>query len=528
MQLVTPQLQQPQLVTSLQQPGPVYAMQINGQVVAPMTQGQAQAVMAAQQQAPAMPAGAAVGVQPSPTGAVAPAAATGAHVFMAASQVMPQAVLMMQMMQPQMYITTPSLQAQPVQPIQQQQMQQQLMLVQHPHAQQTQSPLMLQLPQTAGQPQVTPQTPLNAITVAPHAAELLIQQLTALQQSKGTKPEFKDGGVDRKKDEAGLPSPFTPVPPLHPPAAIDELATISDSGHPMLPAAAAATSADDTMPGLTESNAANDDVPQMLDGDDVPQVKEGALRVARSTRHESLAGAIAKRLRAARCVEVQAMGATAVCLALRALTLCQIHLGRENMHVLVQTEFMRVPSCDSSGAPHDHPGLRFLARGWYSQVPVSESMPKIIDPSLCTVIPDKARPAPHTVGGVAGAIARVVRGQARQQGTPIVMYSGTTPAEFNLMMKSISLARTMIAQDGLDIHFRSTRLHSKSPRNSPRDTSAECVPEMQIQIFLVNAPQRAELAAKTAQHDGAGIALDLTTQLRLPDYPRIINDLACT
>eukprot|EP01065_Artemidia_motanka_P024957 TRINITY_DN2988_c0_g2_i1.p1 TRINITY_DN2988_c0_g2~~TRINITY_DN2988_c0_g2_i1.p1 ORF type:complete len:463 (+),score=132.17 TRINITY_DN2988_c0_g2_i1:90-1478(+) len=229
------------------------------------------------------------------------------------------------------------------------------------------------------------------------------------------------------------------------------------------------------------------------------------LRAATSTPFAALSGAMAQRLRALDSVEVQAMGPDAVAHTLRALTLCRSYVARDNMRVLTQTEFMRVPPRDD-GSPQErvHPALRFLVRAYDSSnvdpIPVrtllSNSSPDAA--SLLRVTQDSI------VGKAAGAVAKLMRSTAAQ-GRPVVLIPGSSPQAVNVGVKALTLARAMIAQDALDIHFQSF-FRSDSPN------SGDCE-SMVLQLFLVCAPQRAGIDPQLER-----------TPVELPTCPVLLND----
>eukprot|EP01062_Namystynia_karyoxenos_P001946 TRINITY_DN1067_c0_g1_i2.p1 TRINITY_DN1067_c0_g1~~TRINITY_DN1067_c0_g1_i2.p1 ORF type:complete len:877 (+),score=352.30 TRINITY_DN1067_c0_g1_i2:88-2631(+) len=220
------------------------------------------------------------------------------------------------------------------------------------------------------------------------------------------------------------------------------------------------------------------------------------LRAATSTPSSALAGAMAQRLRVVSFVEVQAMGPEAVANSVRALALCGVHVAGEDLHLLAQVEFVRVPARMSEAGKREHPGLRFLIRGWAGGPHPGGGY---AEPRRVRVTQDSV------VGKAAGAIAKIMRSHAAQ-GCPVSLIPDNNPQALNIAIKALALARSMVAQDGLDIHFRG--------RCQTGDTSVGTRDRLELQLGLVRDQQRMHMDPQ------------VPAPLRLPERPVLLNNFS--
>ncbi len=79
------------------------------------------------------------------------------------------------------------------------------------------------------------------------------------------------------------------------------------------------------------------------------------LKTSKTTQVSKLAGSIAKSLRADSSCQVDAVGATPVELAAKAITLARKFLLDENMDIIIKTEFFT-----AVGENRDSTGIKFI------------------------------------------------------------------------------------------------------------------------------------------------------------------------
>eukprot|EP01065_Artemidia_motanka_P048004 TRINITY_DN7647_c0_g1_i2.p1 TRINITY_DN7647_c0_g1~~TRINITY_DN7647_c0_g1_i2.p1 ORF type:complete len:365 (+),score=42.58 TRINITY_DN7647_c0_g1_i2:53-1096(+) len=237
-----------------------------------------------------------------------------------------------------------------------------------------------------------------------------------------------------------------------------------------------------------------------VDGDAAGRGAAGSLRPLRtavSTPVAALSGAIAQRLRAHNCVEVQAMGPDAVAHSIRALTLCRSYVTRDNIHILSQTEFTHVPARQPSQTQVNHPALRFLARGLsVAKFGPLQPGPYEVPAGAAVLRVDQG----SVVAKTAGTLAKLARTVACR-GKPVVLVPSATPLCMNTAVKSLTVARAMVAQDGLDIHFQSHFVSTHGERGGEGTV---------LRVFVSRAPSRA--------------AQEGPTDVEMPAYPVLLND----
>ena len=99
------------------------------------------------------------------------------------------------------------------------------------------------------------------------------------------------------------------------------------------------------------------------------------IRVAAKSSVSGVAGAIAGVIRQHRHVQIQAIGATAVNQAVKAIVLARAYLAEEDLHLVLVPEFVQVEMDTSTSGSVSHTALRFDVRA------VSQAEPRELVPS---------------------------------------------------------------------------------------------------------------------------------------------------
>eukprot|EP01062_Namystynia_karyoxenos_P080306 TRINITY_DN8625_c0_g1_i3.p1 TRINITY_DN8625_c0_g1~~TRINITY_DN8625_c0_g1_i3.p1 ORF type:complete len:501 (+),score=54.69 TRINITY_DN8625_c0_g1_i3:137-1504(+) len=225
---------------------------------------------------------------------------------------------------------------------------------------------------------------------------------------------------------------------------------------------------------------------------------QGPLRAATDTPPTLLAGAIALHLRVQRCAEVQAMGPDAVSRAVGAFIMTRSYVTGDGLRVFLQAEFVQRPGPQPQSTLA---AIRFLVRafpGASGELNTAHQQPA----SSADVVRGPGQPIfvasrrqEMTVGSAAGAVAKATRGAVRQ-GRPVVVVSGSGHAEVNKAVKALVLARAMLAQDAIDIHFQPYLRSEGAPigHHSSEDYWCE---GLMMQVLAVCAPHRVGIDPQT-------------------------------